>query len=147
MPMTEREMIEALADCGRGSVLFVSYKAGRPPTGQAVLESERATLQEGLARRHYVGTFESLWMTRKGEVVLTIMAYNRDRVVDSQLVEGGYRTMNPQLGELYSLEVIEARPKDQVQSLYEMSLTLPYGDLRDLALKLAQLVERRKEET
>lgn len=146
MPMTERQMIEALSGCGRGSLLFVSYKAGRPPTDRAILESERATIQEGNSRRHYVGTFESLWMTRKGEVVLTVMAYNRDRVVDGQLVEGGYRTLNPQLGELYSLEVIEARPKDQIQSLYEMALTMPYGDLRDLALKLAQLVEKRKEE-
>lgn len=147
MPMTEREMIEALAECGRGSLLFVSYKAGRSPTDRALTEAERATVQEGMSRRHYVGTLESLWVTRKGETVLTLMAYNRDRVVDGQLVEGGYRTFNPQLGELYSLEVIEARPKDRLQSLYELAMLMPYGELRDLAVKLAQLVEKRKEES
>jgi hypothetical protein len=144
--MTEREMIEALAECGRGSLLFVSYKAGRPATDRAILESERAVQQEGNARRHYVGTLESLWVTRKGETVLTLMAYNRDRVVDGQLVEGGYRTFNPQLGDLYSLEVIEARPKDRLQSLYEMAMLMPYGELRDLAIKLGELVAKRKEE-
>lgn len=146
MSMTERQMIEALAECGRGSLIFASYKAGRPPTDRALLESERATVEEGHARRHYVGTFESLWVTRKGECVMTIMAYNRDRVVDGHLVEGGYRTLNPQLGELYSLEVIEARPKDRLQSLYEIAVLMPIGELRDLAVKLAELVAKRKEE-
>lgn len=145
--MTEKQMIEALAECGRGSLLFVSYKAGRPPTDRALVESERAVHEEGMARRHYVGTFESLWVTRKGEVVMTIMAYNRDRVVDGHLVEGGYRTLNPTLGELCYLEVIEARPKDRMQSLYELAMLMPLGDLRDLALKLSQLVEKRREET
>ena len=43
--------------------------------------------------------------------------------------------------------MIEARPKDRLQSLYELAMLMPYGELRDLAVKLAQLVERRKEES
>jgi hypothetical protein len=105
--LTDKQMAEILTECGRGSMLFVSYEAGRPPTERAIRESERAVKQEGMSPRHLIGTLESLWVTTKGEIVFTMLAYNRDRVVDGQLVEGGYRTINPQLGSLYSLDVIE----------------------------------------
>ena len=99
-----------------------------------------------MARRHYVGTLENLWITRKGEQVLTVLAYNRDRLTGDGLVEGGYRTFNPLLGELYTLEVIEARPKDRVQTLFETACQLPDGELKDLAAKLTELVQIRKED-
>lgn len=108
MAMTEQQMIEKLRSTEPGSILFVSYEAGREPTDRAILESERAVLKEGLARRHYVGELKAMWTTKRGDTVLTIMAYNRDRVSGGKLVEGGYRTFNPSLGQLLSVEVIEA---------------------------------------
>ena len=146
MSMTAQEMVEKLRDCGRGSLLFVSYKAGKPPTDRALLESERAVHVKGMSKRHFVGTFESMWTTRKSEIVLTIMALNRDRLTGDGLVEGGYRTFNPVLGELMALEVIEPRPKDRVQSLFEAAQELPEGELKDLANRLSELVQVRKEE-
>lgn len=144
--LTTSQMEEILKDCGRGSLLFVSYKAGKPPTDRALLESERAVHVEGMSKRHFVGTFESLWVTRKGATVLTIMAFNRDKMTGDGLVEGGYRTFNPELGELLTLEVIEPRPKDRVQTLYEAAMSLPEGELKDLSYRLSELVQIKKEQ-
>jgi hypothetical protein len=144
--LTTSQMVNKLRDCGRGSLLFVSYKAGEPPTDRQMLESERAVHEEGCNRRHYVGTLEALWTTRRGQKVLTIMAYNRDKLTGEKLHEGGYRTFNPEVGELLSLEVIERRPKDRVQTLFEAAQELPEGELRDLANKLSELVQTVREE-
>ncbi len=147
MTLTANQMVQKLRDCGRGSLLFISYKAGALPTDRQLLESERAVHEEGCARRHYVGTLESLWTTRRGQKVLTITAFNRDRLSDEGLREGGFRTFNPEVGDLLSLEVIEARPKDRVQTLFEAAQELPAGELKDLAHQLSELVQTVKEES
>lgn len=140
MVISSQEMMELLKDCGRGTLLFISYKAAREPSERALLESERA-VQEGMARRHFVGTLESLWLSRKGEPILTILAYNRDRVVEGRLVEGAYRSFNPAIGELHALSIIEARPKDQVETLFDIARRLPKEELQELAGRLTQLIK------
>lgn len=148
MALTANQMVNKLRDCGRGSLLFISYKTGDVPTERQLLESERAVHEDGCNRRHYVGTLEALWTTRRGQKVFTIMAFNRDRLTDEGLLrEGGYRTFNPESGELLSLEVIDRRPKDRVQTLFEAAQDLPPGDLKDLANRLSELVQIVREES
>jgi hypothetical protein len=108
MAMTTKQMVAKLRGVGHGSILFVSYEAGRSPTERAKLEAGHAA-RVGCNRRHFVGSFEGLTVTQTGETVLTIKAYNRDKVTGRGMVEGAYRTFNPNLGRLLSLEVIELR--------------------------------------
>ena len=102
-PMTEKEMLEKLEGVPEGSTLFVSYLAGRPPTARAIREAERSR-REGIARRHSVGKLERVWVTKKGEAVLTVLCENRDD--ERRGTRDGYRTYNPSLGQLLSVELV-----------------------------------------
>ncbi len=84
-----------------GSLVFVSYEAGRTPTAKADREAAR---YEDHARRHYVGTMIGAWVTRKGDLVFRLHVYNRDQEVGFSLVQGGYRTFNHNIGLLRSVD-------------------------------------------
>lgn len=101
--MDEREMLEKLNGVPEGATLFVSYLAGRKPTARAFREAERAR-REGLSMRHFVGTLTGVWRTKKGEAVMTVLCDTRDD--ERRGTEDGYRTFNPNLGQLLSVEVI-----------------------------------------
>lgn len=102
--MTEREMVDKLTGVPEGSIVFVSYLVGRQPTARAIREAERSR-RENIARRHFVGTLTSVWTTKRGDTVFTVLCDNRDD--EARGTEEGYRTFNPNLGQLLSLEVIE----------------------------------------
>lgn len=95
-------MQAVLADLPKGSVIFVSYMAGLPSKPRAALEAS----QHPGPRRYLTGEFQSMWKTKRGEVVFTVLAYNRDHLTNGGLKPGGYRTINPVLGELIHLEII-----------------------------------------
>lgn len=118
MAMTTKQMIAKLRGVGHGSILFVSYEAGVAPKKQARAEAEYATQVLGCSRRHFVGSFEGLTVTQTGETVLTIRAFNRDRTVERGMVEGNWRTFNPNIGQLLSLEVIEMRRRPMTPLQY-----------------------------
>lgn len=101
--MTEQEMLQKLAGAQQGDTVFVSYLAGRAPNARAIREAERAK-REGLAKRHFFGKLESVWTTKKGQSVVTVLCDNRDD--ERRGTEDGYRTFNPALGTLLSIEVI-----------------------------------------
>jgi hypothetical protein len=101
--MNEISTMKALVGVPEGATLFVSYLPGREPTARAVREAERAR-QEGLARRHFLGTLASQRITKKGEFVFTVLCDNRDD--ERRGTQDGYRTFNPSLGTLLAVEVI-----------------------------------------
>ena len=96
-------------DLREGSLLFVSYLAGRPPGPQALLESSRSR-EEGIARRHFTGTLTSIRKNRAGETVLTLWVEERDSPDGhGGLHAGAFRSFNPSLGHLLTLAVLEER--------------------------------------
>jgi hypothetical protein len=103
--MTEQEMRE-VAEAAVGATIFVSYVAGREPTARACEEARPHTEDPARPRRYLFGELTSVWQNRHGEWCLTLFAENRDTVRNGIRFEGGFRTINPQLGQLVVLEVI-----------------------------------------
>ena len=106
--LNEKDVLATLDGLGVGSVLFVSYEAGREATDRAIQESQRA-LDAGIASRHFVGTLEAVKVNKKGETYFLVYTLERDRRVleTGELEAGAYRSFNPSLGKLLSLEVVE----------------------------------------
>lgn len=103
--MTEQEMRE-IAERAVGATIFVSYVAGREPTAKAVAEAELHTKDPARPRRYLYGQLTSVWQNRHGEWCLTLFAENRSTLWKDIMFEGGYRTINPSLGQLIVLDVI-----------------------------------------
>jgi hypothetical protein len=104
--LSETQMDQILEGAGPGSLVFISYLAGRPPTEKAQIEAQRAS-KEGLARRHALGHLSEVWTTKEGDRVVRIFAQTRDTLQKNGLLTlGAWRTYNPSLGRLLSLEVI-----------------------------------------
>ena len=97
------DMVQKLAGVPEGAQVFVSYLAGRPPTGRAIREARRAR-REGMARRHFTGRLHRVWMTKAGEPVMTVLCDNRDD--ERTGAKEAYRTFNPALGTMLTLEVV-----------------------------------------
>lgn len=90
-----------------GSTLFVSYLAGRPATERAISEAVRHTDNPKRPRRYYLGELTSCWVSSKDQWILTMKVANRDTMQkDGTLQEGGYRSFNPELGELILIDTI-----------------------------------------
>lgn len=103
--MTEDQMRE-IAERAVGATIFVSYVAGREPTARAVAEATPHTTDPARPRRYLYGTLTSVWQNRHGEWCLTLLAENRDTIKGGIRFEGGYRSINPSLGQLVVLDVI-----------------------------------------
>jgi len=106
--LNEQAMLKALANAGVGSKVFVSYLPGRPAKGfTGLLEAQRA-IDEGLSLRHFTGTLEALKVNKKDEAYMLLWALERDSLQsDGSLTEGNYRAMNPSLGKLLTIEVLD----------------------------------------
>jgi len=101
------EMGRILAGVPTEATVFVSYTAGRPPTERAILEAQRWVQGQGMARRHFVGKLHRVWESKNGDLLLTILCDNRDKILpNGTLAPPNYRTINPNLGKLISLEII-----------------------------------------
>lgn len=103
--MNETEMDKVLAGVPQGSLVFVSYKAGRAPTDRAVREAQRAK-DEGLAPRWQIGQLIDVWTTKKGHRVMRVFSDTRDTERFGSMKRGAYRTLRPSLGQLLGLEVL-----------------------------------------
>jgi hypothetical protein len=84
-----------------GRIVIVNYKAGRPPTPRAIAESVSYT-----PRTILVGVVHSVWQTQSNDWVVTLFAFNRNTLTMDGLEFGGYRTLNPNLGELRNIEFL-----------------------------------------
>ena len=102
--LTAQDMVAKLDGVEKGATVFVSYLAGKAPTARAMEEAERAE-REGYSKRWFFGRLESKWTTKKGEPVFCVYSLTRDNS-DDPAAEGHYRTFNPALGKLLSLEVV-----------------------------------------
>ena len=101
------DMLWKLRHTPDGSTLFVSYLAGRPATERAIAEAVRHTEDPTRPRRYYLGELSSVWLDSKSEWILTMKVWNRDTMQpDGTLQEGGYRSFNPELGELILIDTI-----------------------------------------
>ena len=103
--ITAEKMVEILKDVEPGTVLFVSYTAGRPPKPRAIREAKKAS-DEGYVKRWFLGRLESKWVTKRGDPVITVLTttrYNEDKPE----ADGHYRTFNPRLGHILQLEVVQ----------------------------------------
>lgn len=117
--LTERDMVTTLLGVNPGSKVFVSYIAGRRPTDQAIRECQVAR-DQGLNTRHFTGVFHSLHKTKKGEWVMTIWTDTRTSTdATGNQVNGAYRAINPNLGTLIVLEVLEHAPAQKVTQAAE----------------------------
>ena len=102
--LTARDMIQTLDGVPTGTSVFVSYLPGKPPTERAIREATRSTKQ-GISNRHFFGTLASSpWRTSDGDIVFTVLCDNRDD--ERRGTQDGYRTFNPNLGQLLTLEVL-----------------------------------------
>lgn len=100
--LDQNDLLDAIVSVPLGSVLFVSYVAGREPTDRAIVEATGE-----LPRRYFTGALHRVWRTKKGEWVLTMWTWNRKTLQkDGTLTEGAYRTFNPALGQLIICDVI-----------------------------------------
>ena len=98
------QMVERLQNVTLGALVFISYSAGRKPTPRAVREAQKARV-EGYPFRWFVGRLVSKRTTQKGAPVITVYSttrYNEDK----PSADGHYRTFNPAIGTLHSLEVL-----------------------------------------
>ena len=113
--INQAKMLEILKDVPPGSIVFVSYSAGRRPSDTALRESARA-VEEGLALRHFTGKLEGVH--KKGKVhwdewYFTVWVEERDSAKNG-MTPGNFRAFNPSLGRLHHLEVIQrAEPQAQ----------------------------------
>lgn len=104
--MDSTSMLEKLKDVPPGSFLFVSYVAGRTARPHALREANRA-IRTGINPRHFTGVLTSVWTTKSGAPVVTLWVNERDTEKDGTVTQGAYRTFNPALGTLMTLEVID----------------------------------------
>jgi hypothetical protein len=101
------DMLQTLENVPEGSVLFVSYVAGRPSTERAIAEAVRHTEDPTRPRRYFLGELSSVWQAKNGDWILTMHVWNRDTTQkDGSLKEGGYRSFNPNLGQLVLIDLI-----------------------------------------
>lgn len=106
--MTPEKMDETLRGIPVGSLLFVSYRAGKIARERAVLEAHQTTVIEGIPRRYAIGHLCDVFTTKKGERCMRIFADTRHTLKkDGTLKKGAYRSYNPSLGELLFLEVLK----------------------------------------
>ena len=105
--LAESDVQQILGNVRPGSVVFLSYIAGRPPTAKAVVEAERTVKKDGIARRHVLGNLTEVFSSKKGDLCVRVFADTRDTLKkDGTLIRGGYRTYNVNLGKLLHLAVI-----------------------------------------
>jgi hypothetical protein len=102
--ISAQEMLTRLNGVQKGQRVFVSYVAGRPPTARAEREAQKAD-DEGYSKRWFEGSLESVWVTKKGEPVMTVLSTTRYNQ-DDPTAEAHYRTFNPALGCLLTLEIL-----------------------------------------
>lgn len=102
--LTAADMVNRLDGVPEGTPVFVSYLAGRAPTDRAVREASRAR-REGLSRHHFTGRVHRVWATKKGDTVLTVLCDVRDD--ERTGAQEAYRTFNPALGTMLTLEVLQ----------------------------------------
>jgi len=112
MPISAQDMVARLSGVPRGTQVFVSYQAGRAPTARAVREARKAD-DWGIPKRWFQGRLEGVWVSKKGEPVFCIYSETRYNDADPT-AQGHYRTFNPALGTLMSLEVCEGPEPQQV---------------------------------
>jgi hypothetical protein len=104
--LSEQDMLDALDGVPEGATVFISYHVGRPPTERAIREAAPAK-EAGLNLRHFVGVLSSVWMTKKSQVVMTVLCENRCNE-DKGMQPPHYRTFNPSLGRLLALSVVHS---------------------------------------
>ena len=102
--LSGQEMLAKLNGVQRGQRVFVSYIAGREPKPRAVREAKKAHVG-GYNTRWFEGQLESVWITRKCQPVMCVLSTTRYNE-DDPSATGHYRTFNPALGKLLSLEVL-----------------------------------------
>lgn len=98
------EMLRRLDGVEPGTTVFVSYQAGREPKPRAVREAMKAE-RDGYPKRWFVGQMTRKWTTKMGDPVFTVFTATRYNE-DIPSADGHYRTINPNLGQILTLEVI-----------------------------------------
>lgn len=86
-----------------GQAVFVEYKAGRAPTERACREARRAEAM-GMPRRWFLGVVVRKWTGKNGDPLITVLCSNRDD--ERRGTQEGYRTFNPNLGELREIRAL-----------------------------------------
>jgi ribosomal protein S2 len=103
--ITSEMMEEMLKDVEPGAILFVSYEAGGKPSKRAIREAEKAE-NEGYPKRWFVGRLTSKRVSQNGDLVITLRTTTRYDE-DAPGSDGNFRTLNPRIGRMLSLEVVE----------------------------------------
>lgn len=101
------QMLEILKDIPAGSIIFVSYSAGRRPSDVAIQESARAQ-SEGINLRHFTGKLEGVHKKARShnQHYFTLWVEERDSAKNG-MTPGNFRAFNPALGTLHTLTVLE----------------------------------------
>ena len=102
--LNEQDVEQKLQGVPEGAEVFVSYHPGGKTTERAVREAQKAE-DLGIPKRWFEGRLERVWRTKKNQLVVCIFTYTRYNE-QKPAWEGHYRTFNPSLGQLLSLEVL-----------------------------------------
>lgn len=102
--MTEHEVTKKLEGVPPGTEIFVSYRAGGPVSLRAEFEARKAS-DNGYNRRFLQGKLERVFTNKRGQLAVCLFTYTRYNL-DRPEAEGHYRTFNPSVGQVLSLEVL-----------------------------------------
>lgn len=94
------ELFQKFKNTPKGTRVFISYKAGNPPTEKAISEANIAK-ENGFCLRHFTGEFEKIDINKRNEVYLTIKTFER-----SNGSEPCFRAFNPSLGKIFVAEIL-----------------------------------------
>ncbi len=95
--VAEQVLEVLLKDATKDTIVHVKYTAGREASDTAIIEFNQASDWKKPSDE-YVGHFESLKRSRKGDLVLTLFVHNRG-------TKGQFRAFNPNLGHLRDIRV------------------------------------------
>lgn len=102
--LSEQDVEQKLNGIPEGSEIFVSYHPGGKTTERAIREAKKAN-DMGIAKRWFEGKLTKVWRTKKGQLAIRLFTYTRyNEAIPAW--EGHYRTLNPSLGQVISLEVV-----------------------------------------
>ena len=96
--------LEAMfANATKETLVKVTYEVGREAKPQAIREammaSDWAEAWGGIGWEEYIGQFESLKRSKKGDLILTLFVHNRGDT-------GRFRAFNPSLGKLKEVRIL-----------------------------------------
>ncbi len=100
--ITDDSFVALFANATKETIVHLTYVAGREPSPVALDEAFQAQdWAKWKSQNEYVGHFESIRKSKKGEPILTLFVHNRGEA-------GKFRAFNPHLGTIKDLRIVNS---------------------------------------